>query len=133
MILLVNSEVANIGSWENILREKQIQYILSSDHRINLDKVTKIIFPGIGNFAKVMKNLENFNFKSKLKNLLKNNIPYLGICVGMQILLNESEEEKGVEGLGIIDGKCLKIKSKKLLNLIMVGIILNLIKKVLYL
>ena len=71
MILLVNSEVANIGSWENILREKQIKYILSSDYRINLDKVTKIIFPGIGNFAKVMKNLENFNFKSKLKNLLK--------------------------------------------------------------
>ena len=114
MILLVNSEVANIGSWENILREKQIKYILSSDYRINLDEVTKIIFPGIGNFAKVMKNLENFNFKSKLIHLLKNNIPYLGICVGMQILLNESEGEKGVEGLGIIDGKCLKIKSKKI-------------------
>lgn len=114
MILLVNSEVANIGSWENILREKQIKYILSSDYRINLDEVTKIIFPGIGNFAKVMKNLENFNFKSKLIHLLKNNIPYLGICVGMQILLNESEEEKGVEGLGIIEGKCLKIKSEKI-------------------
>ena len=112
MILLVNSEVANIGSWENILKEKNINYVLSSSANINLDKITKIIFPGVGNFAKVVKNLEKLNFKNKLVYLLNKNIPYLGVCVGMQILFNESEEEEGVKGLGILGGECLKIKSK---------------------
>lgn len=114
MILLVNSEVANIGCWENILRKKKIKYFLSSDYEIDLDQVQKIIFPGIGNFAKVMKNLEKYDFKKKLTYLLKKNTPYLGVCVGMQILLDESEEEKGVKGLGIIKGICLKIKSNKI-------------------
>jgi glutamine amidotransferase len=114
VILLVNSEVANIGSWENILKEKNINYVLSNSVNLNLDKITKIIFPGVGNFAKVIRNLEKLNFKSKLIYLLNKNIPYLGICVGMQILFNESEEEKGVKGLGILDGECLQIKSNKI-------------------
>ncbi len=116
MILLVNSEVANIGSWENILKEKNINYILSSNTNVNLDKITKIIFPGVGNFAKVIRNLDKLNFKSKLIHLLKKNIPYLGVCVGMQILFNGSAEEQEVNGLGILDGECLQIKSNKIIK-----------------
>ena len=114
MILLINSEVANIGSWENILKDKKEEYILSNDSDLNLNKITKIIFPGIGNFSKVIENLKKFNLKDKLIFLLKKDIPYLGVCVGMQILFNNSAEENGVKGLGVLEGECLKITSSKI-------------------
>tara|TARA_B100001057_G_C22599333_1_gene852120 strand:- start:279 stop:887 length:609 start_codon:yes stop_codon:yes gene_type:complete len=116
VILLINSEVANIGSWENVLKEKRVEYILSNNPDLDLDKITKIIFPGIGNFSKVMINLERLNLKKKLLFLLKNNVPYLGVCVGMQILFNKSDEDDEISGLGIFDGKCLKIESKKIIK-----------------
>ena len=114
MILLINSEVANIGSWENILKDKKEEYILSNDSDLNLNKITKIIFPGIGNFSKVIENLKKFNLKDKLIFLLKKDIPYLGVCVGMQILFNNSAEENGVKGLGVLEGECLEITSGKI-------------------
>ena len=114
MILLINSEVANIGSWENILKDKKEEYILSNDSDLNLNKITKIIFPGIGNFSKVIENLKKFNLKDKLIFLLKKDIQYLGVCVGMQILFNNSAEENGVKGLGVLEGECLKITSSKI-------------------
>lgn len=111
MILLINSEVANIGSWENILREKKIEYLLSNDPSVNLDKVTKVIFPGIGNFSQVMLNLERLDLKNKLIYLIKKDKPYLGICVGMQVLFDKSEEEEGSCGLKVFEGKCLEIQA----------------------
>ena len=114
MILLINTEVANIGYWEKILKEKKKDYVLSNNLELDLNKISKIIFPGIGNFIKVINNLEKLKIKQKLFFLLKKNIPYLGICVGMQILFNKSEEGKNSKGLGILEGECLEIKSDKI-------------------
>ncbi len=114
MILLVNTEVANIGYWEKILKEKKKDYILSNSIQLDTNKISKIIFPGIGNFNKVINNLEKFKIKDKLIFLIKKNIPYLGVCVGMQILFDRSEEDKNSKGLGILEGECLEIKSKKI-------------------
>lgn len=116
MILLVNSEVANIGCWEKLLLEKKKDFILSNNENLEINKISKIIFPGIGNFKKVISNLEKLNIKNKLLYLLKKNIPYLGVCVGMQILFNESEEEENCQGLELLEGKCLEIKSNKIIK-----------------
>ena len=61
MILLVNSEVANIGCWEKLLLEKKKDFILSNNENLEINKISKIIFPGIGNFKKVISNLEILN------------------------------------------------------------------------
>lgn len=109
MILFINSEVANIGSWERILKEKKIKFIYSNDIDLDLKKIKKIIFPGVGNFGKVMKNIKSKNLDKTIISLINNqNVKYLGICVGMQILLQYSEESN-CEGLNLVMGINKKI------------------------
>ena len=108
-ILLVNSEVSNIGSWKKILHENNFDYILSNDFNNKSRPIKKIIFPGVGNFGKVVKNLKKKKLDKKICELLKDkNIKYLGVCVGMQILLDYSEESNSV-GLGLVSGQVKKL------------------------
>ena len=65
-ILLINSEVSNIGSWKKILNDDKQEFVLSSNKNLNKDKIKKIIFPGVGNFGKVIDNIK----KNKLDHLL---------------------------------------------------------------
>lgn len=110
MILLINTEVSNIGSWQRILKEKKIKFILSDQlSKIKLHQIKKIIFPGVGNFGKVMNNLRLKKLDKLLLELINNkNIQYLGVCAGMQILLNQSEESE-TSGMGLIKGKIKKL------------------------
>ncbi|MBA3857874.1 MAG: imidazole glycerol phosphate synthase subunit HisH, partial [Cyanobacteria bacterium PR.3.49] len=71
-----------------------------------------IILPGVGNFGAVMKNLQKEKFDQKIKKLVEGGTPYLGICVGMQILF-DSSEESDTAGLGILPGRVLKFTAGK--------------------
>jgi glutamine amidotransferase len=115
MILLINSGVANIGSWLRIIKSNKLNYIVSDDIKKNkIEKIKKIIFPGVGNFGKVMHNIKLKSIDKLITNLLKNeDIKYLGICVGMQILFAKSEEDK-TSGLNLIEGEVKEIKFKNL-------------------
>ena len=111
-ILLINSEVSNIGSWKRILHENNFDFMLSNELNINFNAVKKIIFPGVGNFGKVINNVKRSNLNKIIPDLLKNkDIKYLGVCVGMQILLDYSEECES-EGLGLISGNVKKLNFK---------------------
>lgn len=113
MILLVNTEVANIGSWKRILNENNYQYILSDDLNLSHD-IKKIIFPGVGNFGKVIDNIKKKNLDKTIINLIKNkNVHYLGVCIGMQILFDYSEESES-PGLGLINGKVKRLNFSNL-------------------
>ena len=108
-ILLINSDVANIGSWIKILRDNNCAFILSNDAENSLDTIKKIIFPGVGNFGKVIDNIKKKKLDKVIISLLKNkNIKYLGVCVGMQILFDFSEESNS-NGLGLINGRVKKL------------------------
>lgn len=72
----------------------------------------KLIFPGVGAFGEMMESLEKRNLVEPLRDYLRSGRPYLGICLGMQVLFEESEEAKGKRGLGIIKGKVRLLKTE---------------------
>ena len=85
MILLVDTETSNIGTWKRILESLGEKYTLSSEDIKPSSKIKKIIFPGIGNYGHVINNLKKNKIFFILEELINSDIPYLGVCIGMQI------------------------------------------------
>lgn len=81
----------------------------------DLKKVSALILPGVGAFDLAMYKLQKLNFVQPIKTWIKEGLPLLGICLGLQVLFEESEEGKQ-EGLNILQGKVLKINSKFVSN-----------------
>ena len=110
MIAIVDYKMINLGSVTNMLRHigaKDVQVVTTPEE---LSKAQKILLPGIGAFDNAMKNLADMNLIETLKHkALVEKVPVLGICLGMQLLTDSSEE--GIrEGLGLIPAQTLKFK-----------------------
>lgn len=103
MIGIVNYGSGNVCAVSNIYKRLNIPHLISSDFQ-ELEKVTHLILPGVGAFDETMKILKSSGLKNFLDELvLEKQIPVMGICVGMQLLANGSEE--GImEGFGWIKG-----------------------------
>lgn len=108
MIKIIDYGLGNISAFANVYRELDIAFevVQSSE---SLASATKIILPGVGSFDKAMQLLNQSGMREMLdQKVLVDRIPVLGICVGMQMMANHSEE--GTEkGLGWIDGSVKKI------------------------
>jgi glutamine amidotransferase len=109
---LVTSAGGNIGSVSRCLDRLQVSYRLTGSTNPP-DGTRPIVLPGVGAFGTVMQSLEQNNFTAQLRKLIKADTPFLGICVGMQVLFDESEEAPGVPGLGIIPGRVCKYTKGK--------------------
>ena len=115
---LIDGQSGNIGSIKkairDLIKEKpyQLKVIQGSFIPNNFDK---IILPGQGAFATLVANLKKLKIINPLRQYLENDRPYLGICVGMQILSDEGYEDQITKGLGIIPGKIKKFSNKKLI------------------
>lgn len=102
MITIVDYGVGNIGSIANMLKRIGSDCIITSDADI-IAKAKKILLPGVGAFDPGMERIECLGLKEVLNNkALKEKVPVLGICLGMQIMTNKSEEGK-LQGLGWIN------------------------------
>tara|TARA_X000000368_G_scaffold1664_1_gene1296 strand:+ start:6399 stop:7013 length:615 start_codon:yes stop_codon:yes gene_type:complete len=111
MIIIVDYGMGNLGSIHNMFRVLNVDSKISS----NIDEITnasKLILPGVGSFDNAMKSLVKMKLIDVLnKKALIDKIPILGICLGMQLMLESSEE--GLEkGLGWIKGKVLNFKNQ---------------------
>jgi glutamine amidotransferase len=114
MIKIINYGSGNIRAIGNIYDRLKISYDII-DHVKDLKDASKIILPGVGAFDECMDKLNQSGFVKPLEEkVLKNKTPVLGICVGMQILANGSDEGK-LKGLGWIPGQ-VKLIDKSLLN-----------------
>jgi len=80
-----------------------------------IKKAKKIIFPGVGHFGRAVKELKKRKLFNLLKKRIAEGVPFLGICLGMQLLLEKSQEAPGVRGLGVIRGEVKKITDKNLI------------------
>lgn len=80
-----------------------------------IKKAKKIIFPGVGHFGRAVQELKKRKLFALLKERIAEGIPFLGICLGMQLLLDKSQEAPGVKGLGIIKGEARKFSGKDLI------------------
>lgn len=72
-----------------------------------------LLFPGVGAFGAAMNNLVRGGLASRLRKLVNDGTPYLGICIGLQVLFEDSEEAPGVNGLGLLPGRVVKFRQGK--------------------
>lgn len=115
MIAIINYGLGNIRAFANLYKRLNMSYKIVS-REDDLINATKIILPGVGAFDQAMELLQKSGMREALDNIvLRDKIPVLGICVGMQILAYSSEEGK-LPGLGWIDGVVKKIDASTLLQ-----------------
>lgn len=108
MIAIIDYDAGNLKSVEKALIFLGEEVIVSRNPEVIL-KADKVILPGVGSFGDAMEKLRNYNLIETIHQVVKNNIPFLGICLGLQLMFDSSEEAPGVEGLGIFKGNILKI------------------------
>ena len=109
---LVDVAGGNLGSVRRCLGRLGVPYNLVNPQNAP-DGSRPIILPGVGNFGAVMKNLQKDGFDQLVGRLVKEGTPYLGICVGMQILFDWGEESNSA-GLGLLPGRVVKFKRGKI-------------------
>ena len=112
-IVIIDYNSGNIKSLGNMLSCLGCDYILSNKKQ-DILSAKKLIFPGQGHFAQAMDNLHQSGLIDTIKTSIDKGIDFLGICLGLQILFEKSEEAPNVEGLGIIKGEVKKFKLGKI-------------------
>ena len=108
MIAIIDYDAGNLKSVEKALVSLGEVPVITreKDAILNADKV---ILPGVGAFGDAMEKLQQYGLTDVIRQVAKNDTPLLGICLGLQLLFESSEESPGVEGLGICKGKILRI------------------------
>lgn len=107
MIAIVDYSAGNIRSIENAARFLGFEAKATSDAGV-LDRSEKVIFPGVGEFGSATKNLAKSGIGSAVREFIGDGKPFLGICLGMQLLLEGSEESGSAVGLKIFKGRNLR-------------------------
>lgn len=108
MIALIDYDAGNIKSVEKALQMLGEETVLTRD-RDCLLRADKVILPGVGSFGDAMRNLERFGLIPVIHEIVEQQTPFLGICLGLQLLFERSEEAPGIQGLGILKGEILRI------------------------
>ncbi len=108
MIAVIDYDAGNLKSVEKALKFLGEESIVTGDFREIL-KADKVILPGVGAFGVAMEHLKKYELDKVICEITDRQTPFLGICLGLQLLFEGSEENDGVEGLCVLDGKILKI------------------------
>ena len=112
MIAIIDYDAGNLRSVENALLFLGETPVITRD-RNNLLKADKIILPGVGSFGDAMGRLQQYGLADIIRESAKKGTPFLGLCLGRQLLFNSSQESPGVAGLGLLQGQILKIPDSK--------------------
>ncbi len=81
---------------------------------IQIRNAKKIVFPGVGNFGTAMRILRKNKMDAAIEKAIQCGVPFLGICLGLQLLFERSEEAPKTKGLGIFNGRVLKFKNRRI-------------------
>ena len=108
MIGIIDYDAGNLRSVEKALQYLGKETIVTRDPE-QIRKADKVILPGVGAFGDAMKKLQEYHLDTLIREIADSGKPLLGICLGLQLLFEESEESPGVEGLGILEGKIRRI------------------------
>ena len=120
MIGIIDYDAGNIKSVEKALQYLGQETVVSRDPQVLL-KADKVILPGVGSFGDAMENLNKYGLVPVIHEIVEKGTPFLGICRGLQILFERSEESPGVEGLGLLKGEILRIPDKEGLKITHMG------------
>lgn len=108
MLAIIDYGAGNIKSVEKALIMLGEAPVVSSDPEMIL-KADKVILPGVGSFGAAMDNLNKLGMSDAIRETVKKGTPFLGICLGLQLLFETSEESEGVKGLSVLKGKIVRI------------------------
>ena len=111
MIAIIDYDAGNIKSVEKAMHYLGQDAIITRDHEALLS-AERVILPGVGAFGDAMDKLKKYGLVDDIKQIVKKGTPFLGICLGLQLLFESSEESPGVEGLGILSGQIMKFPQK---------------------
>lgn len=110
-VVIVNSGVCNLDSIRRAIEECGGKPTVTDDPRL-VEEADRVILPGVGSFAAAMQAMNEKGLVAGLRNLLaKRQIPFLGICLGMQLMASRSHEFGMTEGLDLIPGEIVALKS----------------------
>ena len=112
MIAIIDYDAGNIKSVEKALILLGEEPVITRDRETIL-KADKVILPGVGAFGDAMHNLRKYGLYKVIHEVVKRQIPLLGICLGLQLLFERSDETPGVEGLGVLKGEILRIPEQE--------------------
>ena len=107
MITIIDYGIGNLRSVQRSLQRYYSDVIITNE-REEIEKANGIVLPGVGAFGDAVEELKRKGLFNLLKQIIPTK-PTLGICLGLQLLFNNSEESPGVEGLGIFSGKVKKL------------------------
>lgn len=120
MIAIIDYDAGNLKSVEKALLSLGQECVVTGDFK-EIEQADKVILPGVGSFGQAMEQLKKFELDKVLKEIPDSGKPFLGICLGLQLLFERSEESEGVEGLGMLKGEILRIPDKEGLKIPHIG------------
>ena len=111
-IVIIDYGMGNLYSVSKAVAAVGAEPVVTTDKEV-IARATKLILPGVGAFGDCMANLEKSGLIPVIKEQLDKGTPFLGICLGMQVLFEGSEEDPGVAGLGYFKGQVRKLTTKE--------------------
>ena len=120
MVAIIDYDAGNVKSVEKAVAALGKHAIVTG----NPDEILSaehVILPGVGAFGDAMKKLNQYGLADVIRKVIEKKTPFLGICLGLQLLFESSEESPGVDGLGILPGKIVRIPDKDDLKIPHIG------------
>lgn len=112
MIAIIDYGAGNLRSVKKAFNHLKRKSIIATD-ALDLKKADRVVLPGVGAFGSAIEKLKETNFYDATLEWLSKDKPFLGICLGMQMLFEESLESEDEKGFGIFNGKCPRFKKGK--------------------
>ena len=103
MVAIIDYDAGNIKSVEKAFEYLGSQVVVTRDAK-EIMKADRVVLPGVGAFGDAMGRIREYGLEDIIKEVTKKDTPFLGICLGQQLLFDSSDESKGVRGLGILRG-----------------------------
>ncbi|SCY32226.1 imidazole glycerol phosphate synthase subunit HisH [Butyrivibrio sp. INlla14] len=111
MVAIIDYDAGNIRSVEKAFDYLGAETILTRDNREIL-RADHVVLPGVGSFGDAIRKIDEYGLRSTIKQVVDEKIPFMGICLGQQLLFDSSEESVGACGLGILRGKIVSIPDR---------------------
>ena len=120
MVAIIDYDAGNIKSVMKAVEHLGKEAVLTRD-RDTILKADHVILPGVGSFGIAMEKIRGYGLEDVIHEVIEKKIPFLGICLGLQLMFTSSEESKGCKGLCILEGEILKIPDSEGLKIPNIG------------
>lgn len=108
MIAIIDYDAGNIKSVEKAIQFLGEEVMITRDQHVILE-ADGVILPGVGSFGDAMNRIRGYGLEEVIREVVRQRIPFLGICLGLQLMFESSEESPGVKGLELLPGKIVRI------------------------